>query len=349
MMVGIVIALCVITIKFGERIGVNQGQGWDGMGYTQWAQDFSGHVLTEGVTRYYSQRILPSAIVGIGVHASGQLLTVPNVIFGFQILDSLALVGGAFVWTRIAAALRWKRLTSWVGFAALFLSFACARHALYYPTLTDSSAFALGMLMTWGYVTNRPTVLWLTAAIGTFTWPAIVPHVVLMLLIPRPREPAPDRAESRSRRLAIVFGCIAAIGYTLLSLHYYRSPLPATGFDKFAKWIRSDLLILTLPLTAALLGFGTYYLFAERATWNLKYVWRDQRWRKRALVLVGVAGLLLVRGWWVHRVGTRGDSPTLPEFVCQPVGTVVRSFHHNLRASGGHHSEQSVGIHDPQR
>lgn len=325
-MVGLVIASCAITIGVGERIGVNGGQGWDGMGYTTWAQDFSRHVWTEGVTRYYSQRILPSALVGIGVHASGQPLGVPNVIFGFQILDALALVGGALIWTRIAAALQWRRLVAWVGFAALFLSFACARHALYYPTLTDSSAFLLGMAMTWGYVTNRAVILWVTAAFSAFTWPALVPHVVLMLLVPRAREPVPAAklSEPRVRSLAIGLGCVAAVGYTSLSLHYYRSPLPAAGFDKFAKWVHADLLILTLPVTAAVLGVGTYVLFAERSAWNLPYVWRDQRWRRRALVVLGVAALLLARGWWIHRVGTRGDGPTLPEFVCQQALEALR-------------------------
>jgi hypothetical protein len=326
MMVGTVVAFCVVTVLLGERIGVNQGQGWDGMGYTSWAQDFSRHVLTEGVTHYYSQRLLPSGIVGVGLHATGAAPTVPNVILGFQILDSLALIAAAVIWTRIAAALQWRRLATWVGFGGLFLSFACARHALFYPTLTDSSALLLGMLMTWGYVANHASALWVTAAVGMFTWPAIVPHAVLMLLVPRAREPVPsgELSASRARWLGIGCGVLAAIGYTLLSLHYYRSPLPAVGFDKFVKWIRSDLLILTIPLTAALLGIGTYVVFSQRSTWNVKHVWRDQKWQRRALVIVGVAGLLVVRGWWIHRVGTRGDGPTLSEFVCQQALEALR-------------------------
>jgi hypothetical protein len=119
------------------------------------------------------------------------------------------------------------------------------------------------------------------------------------------------------RWLAVGVGALAANGYTLLSLHYYRSPLPAAGFDKFAKWIHSDLLVLTIPLTAAVVGLATYLLFAVPSTWNLRHVWREQRWYRRALVMLGVVALLLARAWWIDRVGTRGDGPTLWEFMCQ--------------------------------
>src|SRR5262249_4062660 len=63
LMAAIVGVLAITTIAFGERIGVNAGQGWDGMSYTRWAVDFPTAVVKHGVSPYEAQRVLPSAIV----------------------------------------------------------------------------------------------------------------------------------------------------------------------------------------------------------------------------------------------------------------------------------------------
>ena len=317
-MVGLVALLCLMTIAFCERIGINQGQGWDGMGYVSWAQDFSHHVLAEGITRYYSQRILPSAVVGIGLHLMGKP-TVQNTIIGFQVLDCLALVGAAFIWTRISLVMSWTRVGAWSGYLAVFLSFACARHALYYPTLTDSTAFLVGMIAAWGYLAKRPALLWVSLGVSLFTWPALAPHALLMLLLPRKLESVSAVGSphgENDKRLALLIAIVAAAAYTLLSLHYYCKPLPAPGFDKFVKWIRLDFLALSLALNAALVGWGTYVLFSQMLV-RKKNDSVSRNRRQFIMVLTGVGCFLVLRGWWIHRVGVRGDGPTIPEFVCQ--------------------------------
>ena len=317
-MVGLVALMCLLTTAFRERIGINQGQGWDGMGYVAWAQEFSHHFLAEGITKYYSQRILPSAVVGFVVNLIAKP-SVQNTIVGFQVLDCFALVGAAFIWTRISVEMLWTRVQAWSGYLAIFLSFACARHALYYPTLTDPAAFLLGMIATWGFLTKRPALLWSSLGLSLFTWPALAPHALLMLLFPRNSETvnAADSAHRASaKRLGLVIAVVAAAAYTLLSLHYYRDPLPAPGFDKFVKWIRADVLTLSAALTAALVGWGTYVLISQ----PLALKWRhsgSRNWRRILLMLAGVLCLLLLRAWWIHRVGIRGDGPTISEFVCQ--------------------------------
>ncbi len=323
-MVGLVIALCVVTVALGERIGINQGQGWDGMGYTSWAQAFRQHVLTEGIPRYYSQRILPSAIVSFGLGGTGAHSSA-RVIEGFQVLDSLCLVLSSVLWTRIALTLGWSRLSAWVGFAALFLSFAVLRHALYYPTLTDSSAILLGASMVHGYVGNRRLVLFATAAAGLFAWPAIVPSVVLMVIYPRSSTPAPAAIPGR-RRVAAGLGCAAALAYVVISIIYYRAPLHAAGFDKFQKWIHPNLVVVTLIVIAITLFAATTVLFSERSAWNPKRAWEQAGWGWRTLLglALGFGVLLVARGWWIHRVGTRGEGPTMAEFICQQALEALR-------------------------
>src|SRR5262249_56758480 len=87
MMVGVVLVLCVLSIAFGERIGINGGQGWDGMAYTAWAEDFWQRVIVEHLTRYHSQRVLPSALVHYGLPPARPPRDAAHLIGAFQILQ----------------------------------------------------------------------------------------------------------------------------------------------------------------------------------------------------------------------------------------------------------------------
>src|SRR5262249_9487954 len=156
------------------------------MRYVQWAQDLP-QTLARGVDVYHAQRVLPSAIA----YLSGAR-RVAEVIVAFQVIDAVALVGAALAWVGIARALAWSRAAAWAGFAAVFGSFAVARHAMYSPTLTDATAFALGAAMTWAFVAKRPVVLGAVAFAACWTWPAL-PEVALgLLVLRRPDEPPPE-------------------------------------------------------------------------------------------------------------------------------------------------------------
>lgn len=319
MMAAVVLALCAITLGAGERIGVNGGQGWDGMAYTTWARDFPGTVLSHGLTRYHSQRVLPSAIVYYAIRGSQQALTTPHVIAGFAALDSLLLIVSAVLWAHIGHVLGWRRSARWAGFVALFASFACARHALYYPTLTDPSAFALGMLATWGYVVRRPVAVWLATLLGAFTWPSLIPQAFAMLLAPRGEAPVPAVGlgwQRRTRWIAGGLGAGIAAAYLAIALAYYHAPIPALGFEKFVAWVHEDLLIVTLPLLGLLLGVGMYLLLVPPEVWNLRARWRRRRPRYLLAAGVAAAAIVAIRWWWVRAIGVAGDGPTSAHFVC---------------------------------
>lgn len=318
-MAGIVLALCLITLGAGERIGVNDGQGWDGMAYTTWAKDFPGAVLTHGLTRYHSQRVLPSAIVYSALRGSQQDLTTRHVIAGFEALDSLLLILSAVLWAHIGHVLAWRRSARWAGFVALFASFACARHALYYPTLTDPSAFALGTLGTWGYVARRPVAVWLSALLGAFTWPSLILPAFAALLVPRDDAPVAAVGPTWQRRIRWIAGGLGAAlagAYLAIALAYYRAPIPALGFDKFVAWVHRDLLIVTVPLLGGLLGVGMYLLLAPPELWNLGERWRRRRPRYLVAAGLAAAAIVAIRWWWVRAIGVAGDGPTSAQFVC---------------------------------
>jgi hypothetical protein len=319
MMASAVLALCAVTIGAGERIGVNAGRGWDGLAYTSWAQDFRGQVLFDGLTRYHSQRVLPSAVVHYALRASQQARTTSHAIAGFQALDALLLILSTVLWAHIGHVLAWRRSATWAGFVALFASFACARHALYYPTLTDPSAFALGMVMTWGYVARRPIAVWLSALLGAFTWPSVVPQAFAMLLAPRsepPVAPVGGAWQRRARWIAGVLGGAVAAAYLAIAFAYYRAPVRAPGFTRLDAWVREDLFVLTVPLLALLLGVGMYLLVIPPELWNLRERWRRRRPRSLLGAALAAAAIVGLRWWWIRSVGVRGDGPTPAQLVC---------------------------------
>ncbi|HSD89878.1 MAG TPA: hypothetical protein VLB44_20245, partial [Kofleriaceae bacterium] len=51
-MAALVIALSIATRLVGERIGINNGQGWDGELYVRWAADWKRQLIASGTTAY---------------------------------------------------------------------------------------------------------------------------------------------------------------------------------------------------------------------------------------------------------------------------------------------------------
>ena len=326
-MVAIVVALGALQIAFGERIGINGGQGWDGQAYTQWALDFPHHVLDHGLTQYYAQRVLPSAAIYYGSRALGVAPTVPHAIFAFQLLDLAMLAAAAVVYGHLAVrVLKWRASAAWAGFAALFGCFANARHALYYPTLTDPTAFFLGMVLVWGYLARKPVAVWLAAALGAWTWPALPTLAMAMLVAPRPREPVPPLAWPRAIRwtaLALAAGGTALV--LLVARAYYVDPVPNIGCDKFAAWVLRDWLVVTVPLLVAMLGVGGYLIASQPRAWNLVAYVRGLGWKRTAAAIVGCAAIFVARAWWVGQVGTQGDGPTFRnQILCEHGNAMLR-------------------------
>jgi hypothetical protein len=314
-------------LAFGESIGINGGQGWDGMGYTDWARHFYQEVIASGLTHYHSQRVLPSAIVHYALRVAGRPTEVRDVILGFKLLNTALLASAAVLWAHLAASMLWCRSAAWAGFVALFACFANARHALFYPTLTDPMAFALGMMLLWGYLTDRPVATWLSGIAGTLTWPPLPALAMAMLVLPRPAtpiSPVEDRWTSWLRLTALASALLGVARFLQLARRYYLTPVPGVGDDKFAQWVRSDLLVLTVPLLAVALGAGWYVLLAQRRLWNVRAYVRGLALRRTLLAVGAVAAWWLARAWWFRHIATHGEGPTTNQFECELTLSALR-------------------------
>jgi hypothetical protein len=310
-MAAIIVALSIVTALVGERIGINGGQGWDGATYVGWATDFRREVLEKGTTLYHAQRVLPSLLVHLTFASKP---TVAAILWRFYALDTLALMFAAVLWAHLGFAQQWRRAAHWVGFVALFGCFANVRHALYYPALTDSTAFALGMALTWAYLTRKPLVIYACIAATMVTWPGLTPVAICMLVVPRlDGELPPVRF---ARWIAVMIALAATAGFLLLARHYLAHPVQELGIPKFATWVRRDWLPITVPLLAVTLAAAWFFVVDQPALWNVVAYVRTIRWRYVAVATAGVAVLYLLRAQWLHAVATKGKGPTTEQFLC---------------------------------
>ena len=320
-MVALVALGGALAIAFGERIGINQGQGWDGISYTQWAQDFA-RVLHDGLTRYHAQRVLPSAAIYEALKLAGAAHDVPHVLRAFAVLDVAVLAAAAALWAHLAATLQWSRAAAWAGFVALFGSFANAKHATYYPALTDPAAFALGMMMAWAYLTDRPIALWCCAVLGVVTWPALPPLALVLLVLPR-RSP-PEVGGALDRRIAIGLGGVAAAVFVIVAFHYLAHPVAGVGDEKFAAWVPRDLLWVTVPLLVALIAAGIAFVIAP-VHWRAVIAYVRALPKQRTAIAVGAAvALYVARAIYLAKLGTKGEGPTGAQFLCEHTLAALR-------------------------
>jgi hypothetical protein len=331
-MVAIIIAGAAITIAFGERIGINRGEGWDGQGYAAWARDFHREVLERGLNKFYSQRVLPSAVIHYGMRGLGVATTGPNVIVGFQGLNAALLAGCAMIYGRIALRAAWSRSAAWVGFVALFASFAVARNALYYATMTDTAAFALGLAATWAFLETRPIALLVITLLAGGAWPPLMPVCAAMAVFPRPTPPLPEFTARRSTALAI--GLLAA-GTALWALLVLPS-WPTHGREKWVAMIDDDLRPVTMTCVIVFVGLAFHALArAQLSRGALDYLrFLNARRVRTALVLAGLVVIYLVRGWWMGRVTKAGGAFELanlpPLFVLETLRGPLWNVVHNV-------------------
>ena len=308
LMLACVALLAAITIGWGERIGIHNGEGWDGEAYAAWARDLPATMHT-GVTEFQSKRVLPSVLVYYGLDAVGAAHDRGNVILAFQLLDALALLVSCLLLTRIAALLEWSRPATWAAFLALFLSFANARAALYYPVETDPLAFVLAMTIAWAYLGRRPIVHGLATLAASFTWPALTAVGLIMLLLPRPRAPLPASAERwrlpAARAIAVAAGALLVLAIEY-SLHHPIAPGGWGGAPSFLQYAHRDLEWVTIAYLAILVALAAFFLANQESTWSIRPYLRDIGWRRLAAGLAGAVAILAIGAVWTRQVGTQG-------------------------------------------
>ncbi|MFT4116879.1 hypothetical protein [Bradyrhizobium sp.] len=169
-MVAIVLVLGVGNILFGETVPAGGGFGWDGVTYAEMVRRLGAMISDGELSRYYSQRILPSLIVKAMLALTGAEFSNQNIIRGFEILNLLSFVLGVVIWNRMADLLSLGQSGRWLGFASLFLNYFATKNLMYYAVLTDGLALLVSLLMLLLFLERRPLLLLAVTIAGSFVW-----------------------------------------------------------------------------------------------------------------------------------------------------------------------------------
>ncbi len=219
LIVAAAISLMLVGLFCSEKITIGEGLGWDGQRYGRLARDLFGEVAENPLSQYHVQRILPSALIHLVLKVGHCPLTNHSVIYAFGLLNVACGAAIAAYWCGIARHLKISTRGKWLGFCALFVNFAVAKQAAYYPVLTDMPAMALGCGMLYFHLTRRSGCLAILTAVGAFTWPTLMAQGLILLLLPRrlddPTPTLTSRADRSPGKWNYVFATLATFNFVI--------------------------------------------------------------------------------------------------------------------------------------
>jgi hypothetical protein len=222
LMVLVIVLIGVTNYAWGERIWVNDGFGWDGVFYADIKKDWFNKVFIEKrykvsanvympVDKYRLQRILPSGIL----HYTLRIFHVPmedkNIVKGFLLYNLFLLSIMAYTWGLIADLLEISIKGKWLGFIGLFINSALAFN-LWYPNLTDVTAFAIGIIMLYYYFNNTAIGILILSFLGAFTWPTLSYTGFFLYIFPKDNTYYQPARFKLNIYISILISCLVLFG-----------------------------------------------------------------------------------------------------------------------------------------
>ncbi|HYF50153.1 MAG TPA: hypothetical protein VEJ63_12160 [Planctomycetota bacterium] len=263
-MAGCALAIGLSSLLFGEKILINDGAGYDGVVYCNIVEKFP-FIYHRGVTDpYYAQRIAPCGIVHYGMRLLGVPLEKPNILIAFDVLNIVLLACSALLWGRIADHLKIEYLNKWLGFFALFVNFCNAKFNLFYPALTDVSAFALGLAFVFLYLTGSTWRLALATLVSAFAWPVGMLVGLSLLVFPK----GAVTVQSRPRMSWIVTVLLATTVTVFAYVVAIRGYVPVGAPPMNDVWLLSVAVLFGYLLVLASL-IDTWPAIPLKVNWRL--------------------------------------------------------------------------------
>jgi len=216
-----------------EKVGVNDGLGWDGLIYGGWARDFTNLLWQHPPDSYYVQRLLPSALAHAALVAIGRnpnTITSADIVHCFEVMNIFMLTCGAWIWSHVAQVLSVSKSGRWLGAVALFGGFAILKWSVYYPVLGDVWGLTLGLGMLFSQLTSRWILLLVLGLVGATCWPTVLPVALLLLILPARCPPRLSRRVARPQPWAWILALTAALGWLIWTL--WLDPSKIAGLNE---------------------------------------------------------------------------------------------------------------------
>lgn len=262
-MISFFFGFIAFSIFYGEHILAGNGLGWDGFRYSKYAQNFYEVIFNHQLSAYVSQRIFPLFLIYITTQILHFTITEANSVFLFSMLNVSLLILSVLIWSKLAKKLQWNLGVQIISFSGLFLNFVNLKMAFYYPTLTDTTAFTLGLLILYFYVNGGKKCLLLTTVIGAFTYPTLLYAGLVLFLFPMNNKIS-ITAETTTKKLNLLLAIVQSVVITTLSVviwhqHDWLGAARALGSDYSLPVLGLSTIALFLYLTAGLYPMSSYY------------------------------------------------------------------------------------------
>jgi hypothetical protein len=213
-------------MRWGEKIPVNHGLGYDGLRYAYVARDFPRAVFQERLNAYRLGRVVPSGLVYVSLKALGLPRDPDHIRTAFEVLNLALLLVTALAWAGIVRELGISGTGRWLSYCLLFINFANLRMPFYCGVLTDTTALALGTLAVYFHFRANSLGLLAVLCIGAFTWPSF--FVLAGPLYVFSRRSLGDDANKRGWLPLAAAG--VAVMLSLIAFQMTRDPkIPVTG------------------------------------------------------------------------------------------------------------------------
>lgn len=235
----------VMNIAYGEKIPVGNGFGFDGTIYGNAAKNFYHSIVDKSINSHHLKRIVPSGVIYCCFMAFGFAKTDDAIIMAFGIYNLILIFISVYLWFKIGELLKLSDRLVFMGLVSFLFSYGIMKLNFYYPVLTDTTAFFLGMLAVWGYIKKKNIVLFCCALIGAFTWPTIIYALPLLQIFDN--DPLPSTPHPRIRHL-LLSGLILVFSGIALYTHCFSPELEKKFGIEIYEWL----------LPVGLLGFMAY-------------------------------------------------------------------------------------------
>jgi hypothetical protein len=218
--------ILLIFISIGiqnERIPVYNGLGWDGFDLSKMLKNLDNSSEL-GVTSYRAQRALPFVFIWTLSKIFNFELTSSSIVKSFLTLNSFLILSSFYYWHKVTNYFNFNKKIKIISFIGIFLNYAVLKMALYYPVLTDTCAFTLGLASYYYYIKNNYLKLFLTIFIGAFTFPTLVYIGIFFYLWPY-KMPIPFNDKIKNINKFIVFFILTLYGIAIILLfkfHFYK-------------------------------------------------------------------------------------------------------------------------------
>tara|TARA_R100001369_G_scaffold92812_2_gene140036 strand:+ start:7907 stop:9100 length:1194 start_codon:yes stop_codon:yes gene_type:complete len=172
-------------------------------------------------------------------------------------------------WMLIARYIRLTLEGFWIGIAGLVLIFPNAKQLLYYPVLTDTFAFAIGLAMVWAHLTGRTVFVAVTAIVGAFAWQmaGLVGMALMASTLVTGGAPQRAQVDMWGNRFIIVILAVSAFAGLAIGLPYvFGIDLQQIIFSQRFSMDPFLLLLTNIPTLALSACFVSYLLVNAVAT-----------------------------------------------------------------------------------